>query len=121
MKLIVRTADISSGHLLEAGFDQFQIIEGNQVGVEETVKTNAMLNVYPNPFSYETTVSYDLDKINSDSRIEIVDVTGRVIRSVKISQMKGSITVDGLSSGVYLVNVVNDNERSAPIRIIKMK
>jgi choice-of-anchor B domain-containing protein len=121
MKLIVRTADISSGHLLEAGFDQFQITEGNVVGIEETVKTNEMLNVYPNPFSDETTVSYDLTKIYSDSRIEIVDVTGRIIRSVKIAQMKGTITVDGLSSGIYLVNVVSGDERNPPLRIIKMK
>jgi choice-of-anchor B domain-containing protein len=122
MKLIVRTADNPGGHLVEAGFDQFSITNGNVAGVEEAEKENNMISVYPNPFSTETTVAYDVkSKLISDARIVVTDITGRVIETTKISQQKGTIVLGGLNSGIYFVNIINGNETYSPVKIVKMK
>jgi hypothetical protein len=120
MKLIVRTADNPGGHLVEAGFDHFMITEG-MTGVEEGMN-NASLTAYPNPFSNETTIEFEIsDIISAHAMLLVTDVTGRIIDRIAIDQQKDKVVIDGLSAGIYFVNIMNGSKAYAPVKIIKTK
>jgi choice-of-anchor B domain-containing protein len=122
MKIMVRTADNAPGHLVEAGFDQFMISEGNVIGIAENESSATSIHAYPNPFTSETTVSYDVkEKLSANAEITVRDITGRVIERSRIGQPKGSVTLSTLNSGIYFVSITNGNETYSPVKIVKMK
>lgn len=72
-----------------------------QLAVNETVKKNTGLKVYPNPVS-------DILNINSDSKIKsvkIYDLSGKNVLETE----KSSINVSGLTSGTYIVTAQTEN------------
>lgn len=120
MRLIVRTADTAPGHLVEAGFDKFEIIEA-PAGVQE-LSSGTTMNAYPNPFSNETTITYEMNVLDANATMMITDVAGRTIESLKLSQKKGSVQLSPeVTSGIYFVRITNGNGISAPLKIVKMK
>jgi choice-of-anchor B domain-containing protein len=122
MKIIVRTSDNTPGHLVEAGFDQFLITEGNASGLAENENSSTSIHVYPNPFTSGTTISYEMkEKLEADAGIVVTDITGSVVERTGISQQKGTVALDALNSGIYFVSISNGNKMSAPVKIVKMK
>ncbi len=83
----------------------------NNLGVgikEETQNSAANSYVYPNPASNNATLAIDL-KNNSNVDITVMNMIGQV---VKVKNMQGqvgdnklNIDLNGLSSGIYMVNV----------------
>lgn len=122
MRLIVRTADVNPGHLVEAGFDKFLVREG-ATGINENAKDNVSISAYPNPFTTETTIAYQFNsKQVENAKIMITDVTGRVVEVLAVNQPKGTVTLNkSINAGVYFVSMLNGNEVSAPVKIVKMK
>ncbi len=121
MKVIVRTADASPGHITEAGFDKFFIT--NFVGINENAATNNSVKVSPNPFTNETAITYELkNSLSSNATIILSDVTGKKVATFALTQAKGTVMVSPeLSSGVYFVKIVNGEEVTTPVKILKMK
>jgi choice-of-anchor B domain-containing protein len=122
MQVKVRVADNSPGHLVEGGFDKFYISEG-PTGVMEHSKSDDVMNVYPNPFTNEITVAYELkNKIAPGASIVITDITGRVVEKIIIDQQKGTIMLNpSVTVGVYFVKILNASEITSPVKIVKMK
>ncbi|MDF2438616.1 MAG: hypothetical protein K0Q95_2992 [Bacteroidota bacterium] len=121
MKIIVRTADNTPGHLVEAGFDKFQVTEG-PMGVADQAEAKTSLAVYPNPFDAETTIAYTLqNQPVSDAKIIITDITGRVIEMHGIDKQNGTMMFNSATAGIYIVTVMNGSESSSPLKIVKMK
>jgi hypothetical protein len=122
MRLIIRTADNAPGHLVEAGFDKFLISEG-PTGISESTLFNAGLKAYPNPFTNQVTIAYNLtSSIVSNPSLIVTDVAGRIVVSQNIGQNVGSIVLNpDLSEGVYFVRIANGTELSSPVKIIKLK
>jgi len=62
---------------------------------------------FPNPVSGSATIL--LNGINSDMTLEVVDLAGRVLQSVRIPAGSASVTVDAssLASGMYLCRLVS--------------
>lgn len=120
MRLMVRTADNTPGHLLEAGFDKFVVHEG-PAGINEQL-LNANLNVYPNPFNAETTIAYDLKNASmNNAKINVSDITGRVVETFSINNAEGTVVLNkSINPGIYFVSVVNGTEVSAPLKIVKL-
>jgi choice-of-anchor B domain-containing protein len=121
MKVIVRTADAAPGHILEAGFDKFMIIEG-PAGINENNLNNSV-SVYPNPFTDETSISYDSNNsLAAGASVLITDVTGKQVARYELKQRKGVVNMSpSLSNGVYFVRIVNGDEQTKPVKILKMK
>ncbi len=121
MRVIVRTNDAPGGHILEAGFDKFQITEGPTAIAEYS--NMAVVSVYPNPFTDETSIAYELKgKLAADASVIITDVTGKMIAKYNIVQSTGSVTMNAdVNAGIYFVRVFNGSEITAPVKIIKMK
>lgn len=121
MRVIVRTADASPGHILEAGFDKFMITEGPS-SIDE-YSDRAVVSVFPNPFTDETSVAYDLkNKLAAGASIIITDVTGKITGRYNITQSKGTVVMSPeLNAGIYFVRIFNGDEISSPVKILKMK
>lgn len=122
MKMIVRIVDKVAGHVVEGGFDYFMVTEGALTGISEDIANKAVISVYPNPFTTETAIAYDIKGLSQNAVMNLSDITGRVIQTTRLSNSKGTITLNGsITSGIYFVTIVNGNERYAPVKIIKMK
>ncbi|MEI6507138.1 MAG: PKD domain-containing protein [Bacteroidota bacterium] len=84
------------------------------VGVEEALAAQYNVNVYPNPFSQTTNISYNLES-TSNVHIRVFDMLGRVVYDLdKGNQAAGkhvdSIDADSFvgNSAVYLVRIQID-------------
>ncbi len=75
---------------------------------------NTTLKVSPNPFTNLVNISID-----SKATIEIFDVVGKSIQNLAIQNGLTQIDLGNLASGVYMMKVVNENNQSKTVRIVK--
>ena len=86
-------------------FKSTKVVRNNKV------VNNSQLTIYPNPASQWITVEYDLQlsgHINPE--LNIIDATGRVVKSMELSGNRNSVIVDltTLQKGIYICNLVLD-------------
>lgn len=63
-------------------------------------------SIYPNPVDNEVS----LDGINDVTKIELFDITGKLVKSIKLEfTEKTSINVSDFQNGMYIVKVYNDS------------
>ncbi|WP_396140696.1 choice-of-anchor J domain-containing protein [Flavobacterium sp.] len=63
------------------------------------------LSVYPIPATTQVNVSLDDALLES---IEIADLNGRIVKSMKVNATSTTINVSDLSTGVYMMNIKSD-------------
>jgi len=66
--------------------------------------TNFNYEMYPNPVVNTLNIS-GIDDVN---KIEIYDVTGKLVKQIEISTEDISIDVDQLNTGIYVISLFND-------------
>lgn len=77
------------------------------VSIDEKNKSNE-LNIFPNPSTDFINVLY---KSNSKvEHFEIMDISGKIILSEKISTNNFSITTKSLKQGIYLLKIADENK-----------
>ncbi|HNS12058.1 MAG TPA: T9SS type A sorting domain-containing protein [Bacteroidia bacterium] len=80
--------------------------------IADVNKLNA-LKVYPNPANNSLNVSFTLEGANAIT-LELIDATGRVVRSKNISSGSGTYNeyfdLSSMSRGVYSVHVLSNNK-----------
>ena len=84
------------------------------VNIEETVTNTQNVNVYPNPFSNQITVSSE----SGLQKIELFHANGQVIENVSVSGKEFTLETSQLMNGVYFLQVTN-LEGMEIIKIIK--
>ncbi len=73
-------------------------------GINNAKGLNNLTNIYPNPASNKITL--DINHLNnSDSKINIYNVTGKLIRVETLSQNQQQIDIGDLSNGIYIVEI----------------
>ncbi|MDP6908030.1 MAG: lysyl oxidase family protein, partial [Flavobacteriales bacterium] len=78
-------------------------------GIEELTDGGIELNIFPNPMTESTTLRI-YNRFNADFNVSLVDPTGRVIRDYgQVTTNEITIQKDELSSGIYFVQVTNEN------------
>ncbi|MBN8669909.1 MAG: T9SS type A sorting domain-containing protein [Chitinophagales bacterium] len=75
--------------------------------VENIVGSNELLIVYPNPTKNYLQVDVRGHYTNM-AQIQIVDVTGKFVVTKKLTEKSLSLDVSSLSSGVYILQLVDD-------------
>jgi hypothetical protein len=73
------------------------------MGINEPDATSAF-DFYPNPANYQLTVKYPLKAI-----IEIVNVSGLVMKTIKYNGATANIDIGELAKGVYILKVKAEN------------
>jgi Secretion system C-terminal sorting domain len=88
------------------------------VGMEEQ-QGKPMFSVYPNPMSDKLTVM--LPKFSKDAvRIELLDLSGRIILTENTSQPQMVVNVAGLPVGMYWVRVTTPSLGTYNTKILKL-
>lgn len=99
------------------------VAPGSGVGIAENAlnSTNNSF-VYPNPANGSTNLSIDL-KDNSKVEISVINLVGQVvstnITTAQVGQNTIPVNIDGLSKGVYMVNVKVANSTSTKKLIVE--
>lgn len=92
-------------------------IAGLVLGVDEKEKPSS-LEIYPNPGTDVINIVNPTD--NQTYVYELVDITGRVIRSVSNNYTSNSFSITGLNSGYYFIKITNkDSKKVITKRFIK--
>jgi len=86
---------------------------------------NIQLQVYPNPFHSQTTISFETTNLHENTRIEIYNIKGQRVKylecvnsfDAKATQSLSHITWNGtddsnkpVSSGIYFINLLSGNK-----------
>jgi hypothetical protein len=100
--------------LLAVMSDGTSIMLTNTTGMKDPQLDISSLNVFPNPAFTGITIAYEL-KEPGRLILEVMDVTGRLVRSVELGRQRPGIyeekiNVEGLTGGLYLLNVRTDKE-----------
>lgn len=89
---------------------------GNLSGVLENIQ------VYPNPANEQANLSVTLAK-NAQGSITLTDLSGKVVYSEEQAWSAGNQVIDvplqNISSGVYFLNILIDNESAGNVKLIK--
>jgi hypothetical protein len=84
--------------------------------VDESIRENENVLVYPNPAVSELTISL---KNSSYSTYAISDVLGKVVLKGTLNSSHESISVDQLQKGIYFLLLTNSSNHTEAIRFVK--
>lgn len=81
----------------------------NAVGINDLSQSKNVVSIYPNPISTQCNV--DLKGTPASSiRMEIVDLMGRVVKTISLKNNISSVDVSEISSGVYVAKIYADDK-----------
>lgn len=87
-----------------------EMFKSTKVDRNYNIVNNSQLIIFPNPASQWITVEYDLQSIGDTKAVlNIIDATGRVVRSINLNGNMNSIVVDltSLQKGFYICKLIN--------------
>ncbi|MBL0048373.1 MAG: choice-of-anchor B family protein [Bacteroidetes bacterium] len=117
MQVRVRTADILPGHIVEAGFDNFSVVEGS-LGIAQPSPT-ANLSISPNPSAGEFTFYYaDFTASVENQQLIISDISGRVLEKVVLQNAKTKFGKN-LPAGAYFASITTTKGEKITQKIVK--
>ncbi len=92
------------------------LVDQASAGIEEKNTVNAV--AYPNPASDKITISL---KAEGNANVTVTDISGRVVlsKSEDLVNGKTDLNISSLNAGVYVVNVMLNNGKTAKLSVIK--
>lgn len=117
LTLQVRAEDVGAGHLLEAGVDLFQVVEGNPLNTPESASlTSVEVLVFPNPAQNELNIR----SLIALKQIEVFDLSGKRIL-VQAGNNNNLITLNctALENGVYSLRMLDVNGKWYNQKMVK--
>ncbi len=118
MQLKVRAMDMTPGHLVEAGFDNFVIADSSELGIDNVV-VNLNLNVYPNPFNDQLVIEFEGWNSEKNYTVQIVEVgSGKIVfdQNLESGKLKLGSKMD---PGMYILKLMSDGELLSQKKIVK--
>ncbi len=97
-------------------------IQNNQ-DFEEELFAEDKFQVYPNPVKNQLFVEWPSKKENNSIEIVVTDLFGKTVHHVKEESSyfgsRAQIDLSGISSGIYMVNIIEGNRMLATNKIVK--
>lgn len=105
MRFEVETADRTPGHVLEAAFDVFEVVDSGATSIQNLSFETEGIKVYPNPFKNEISVElFSAEYVGQN--LEVFDMSGRLVLSKEINRIGiHSFEFNKLVSGFYILRV----------------
>jgi len=75
------------------------------VGINEIDNLNSLISVYPNPAASKLFVETE-NELSSEIVLNLINIDGRKIKSLRLANKKQEIDVNELSAGIYFVEIV---------------
>lgn len=88
----------------------------SSVGMNELTHNSIVSEVYPNPSENDMTIVFE--NSNSTHKIELYDITGKVISSYNTEDSRFKISKNNLAFGLYFLKVTNKQGESTTQKII---
>ncbi len=85
------------------------------LSLDESLKETE-IQLFPNPFSEALTIQFSIPQQNT--RIEILDPTGKLVRQALMNGSDFSFKRESLSAGAYLIHVRNDTSHLDQVRFV---
>ena len=108
----------SSEVILTQGFQQGNLFGTN---LEEIPTDVTAIRVYPNPVTSTVNIAVTLPNTNGKVTVELLDVTGRQIKSMVMTMTEDepfTLGVSTLRPGIYLVRVTVESPHT--VRVVKL-
>lgn len=120
MSMIFRASDLTPGHLVEAGIDAFEVNNNPANATELVTAESIQMAAYPNPFTDDIRIDFDLSTLTSAASLRIFNAVGQEIQNSPINAQQTSIAVgEQLPAGIYWIQITTDEQHSTAIRIVK--
>ena len=110
MRLRVQSGDVGDGHIVEAAFDYFEVVDSGQVSGITDFNVES-LNIFPNPTNGLVNVNFALSS-QTDVQLEVTNLLGQTVFSKEWNGIQRSQSVIDLSrfgNGVYIINLRTDS------------
>jgi choice-of-anchor B domain-containing protein len=118
MRLLVTSGDYPQGHLVEAGIDDFELYDAQSSSSSQTLA--AQMLVRNSPFTRTCTLDYYLPN-TTDATLQVTNMLGQILETHPIAHTQGSLTFgETLPSGIFVIHIVQGNQQSAPVKILKL-
>lgn len=123
MQIIVETGDDSAnGHLVEGAFDNLLIEEQGVVNNTNELFAELEFIAYPNPFSEQAELQFDLKEPRQNAIVNVYNITGQKVESHILQDQNGKLSIGHqLTNGIYMVNLIVDGQIAKSIRVVKAK
>ncbi|MEO5777154.1 MAG: T9SS type A sorting domain-containing protein [Flavobacterium sp.] len=97
--------DVSAAAATTAATMRFDTVNFTSVlGTNDFLSSK--FSVFPNPVS--NVINFSNDQNAVVSTIELADLNGRVIKSMKVNATEGQISVSDLATGIYMMKITTD-------------
>jgi hypothetical protein len=90
----------------------------------QTTKENPGFTLFqnvPNPFSDETTISYEITRPYSRASIVVASSEGRVLKTYDLTGASGSVKFDGFTTGAYVYSLYIDGKLAQSKKMMLVK
>ncbi len=120
MHLIIETADTGDDHVIEAGFDNFRVTEGNTLAADDVDDFAFDLNFAPNPFQDRTVLTYQIASPFKQAELTVYNQLGQLIHREEINNSSGSLNFGNTwQNGLYLLKFSADNKVVRTEKLVK--
>ena len=107
----------SNSNLLAAtGADGPYIFSSIASSIDENTSSNLQINIYPNPFSSQSTIIFSQLQVNT--AVKLFDIQGNEIKNINFSGTKLIIEKEQLVNGLYFIKTIDNNNAVVNKKII---
>jgi len=112
---------IAVGFAAEPGIQDMWVLKLDSMGcevencfvwVEELENWDIEMKIYPNPFSDNATIEFDLPSSSSYAKLVIFDITGREVKTCKLQKDQSKVILDAndIGSGLFFIQLITNTE-----------
>lgn len=76
----------------------------------QIILKNNSVTFYPNPFKTSATIEVNPNADIKDMELQILDITGKVIKTLTVDEYKITLNKDDLNSGMYFYDLKIKNK-----------
>ncbi|MFN3315903.1 MAG: GEVED domain-containing protein, partial [Raineya sp.] len=88
-------------------------------GEEDVESDNFEVKLYPNPANSGTKITLQLSREVENTTIQILDMSGKVVRKETISGATYDVSTEGFGKGIYIIQVDNGKSRQTQKLVIQ--
>jgi len=92
------------------------------VGIEDEIKHQQQMEIYPNPFSQQATILLSENLKQGNYQIEVIDLLGKKHQSIAVEHQANSTIINlnrnELNNGVYFIKLIQNGETVAIQKVI---
>lgn len=82
---------------------------GTLTSIENELKQESELKVYPNPFKEQVTIYYELQ--NKTAKLRVFNIYGQVVKQQLLNQKQTVVDLSNQSNGIYFVQIIDGKNR----------